>query len=96
MDNEKGGCLMQSESDGLNPNYQKSVPVSAKVLATALHQAEVAAREVWDKIESCQKKRDDLVRQLSAQQEILDRLHVHFNSLTRHVRELMAARDDHP
>lgn len=91
-ENLKGDAPMASQRPMSNSEQaEPGVVIPRSAARTAIRQAEQAADEINARLRDAEQRRDDLARQLGAQQEMVDRLLSEREYRTRHVRNLQAA-----
>lgn len=90
---------MQATASGPNQHYSndgeaaKTQPIARHALRTALRLAEKSAQDCLTMLREAENQRDALVRRLSEQQARVDAMVTEHQYLTRHVRDVEAARD---
>ena len=85
-------CVMQATTS----NSEKAEPgivLIRRAVSVAIRQAEQAVDEINARLRDAEQQRDDLARKLGAQQDVIDRLTGEREYRSRHVRDLLAARD---
>lgn len=94
MDHDNCKETVNSATEELQPlKAEPGITLPAYAARTALKLAEGAVDEINARLRAAEEDRDELVRKLGRQQEMVDRLLSERDYRTRHVRTLLAARD---
>lgn len=91
-ENQKADVSIEAQRPMSNSEQaEPGVTIARSALRTAIRQAEQAADEINARLRDAEQQRDNLARQIGAQQDMVDRLLSEREYRTRHVRALLAA-----